>query len=239
MNERTMSRLRTAGAAVAGTLILAGCSGTAPAATPSDPDASTARFVACLTAAGIEATISTGTGMVIVRDQHGGTSGTGSDPGEDALMIETDRDGRSWVAAQSSGYFVDDPDTQDAYATCEREHSDFAQPEGGAGTSPKLRADVEKRKADSLIFARCAREAGFAWVADPAGGDATATGIALPPDLTEQQFRALLDACWSPDLDVTWEVEGEPSFDLLAVVNEFSGAAGPGGAAGGDSTGEK
>ncbi|MFT3799365.1 hypothetical protein [Microbacterium sp.] len=78
---------------------------------------------------------------------------------------------------------------------------------------------------DGLTFARCARDAGFAWVADPAGEAGTTAGIALPADLTEEEFRALLEACFDPTLNLAWLIEGELGFDFSAVLAEFSDGA--------------
>lgn len=229
MTETTM-RTRM-GAAAAGAamlaLALAGC--TAP---PQDDDAqgASAQFVACLKAAGVDARIADegfGGAFVIVKigepDSGGGTVSSSTDSGGEAPLVTMGDSEGTWVAAQSSAYFVDDPDTQDAYAACETAHPDFSQPEFDPDGDPAMQEQLAEQQANALEFARCARDAGFAWVADP--GPDTAGAIALPADLTEAEFRAVMTACWdSENTGFGWSLPADDlGFDWQAVLMEFMG----------------
>ena len=212
--------------------VLAGC-----AALPNDEDGSagaSARFVACLNAAGVEARISddiSGGAFVLVKigeiDADGGSSVSSSaeSGGEAPLVTMGDSEG-SWVAARSSAYFVDDPDTRDAYAACEAEHTDFAQPDFDPDGDPAVQEQLAAQQQNALDFARCARDEGFAWVADP--GPDSAGAIALPADLTEPEFRAVLTACWdSTDVGFGWSLPADDlGFDWQAVLMEFMDGTG-------------
>lgn len=218
---------------VAGGLVLAGCGsgsgGKDSAAKDAAAKAEAARFLACLTSHGLDAKIGAGNGLVFVATVDagtttggGGTGGTGAAGGQ-ALMIESGKDGRIWVAAQDSRYFVQDPDTQHAYAACESQHPGFHQPEAASGV-PAIQAEPnDNQQKTDLAFARCARNAGFAWVADPSPADGG--GIKLPLDLKENEFRALLKACYKKNTPwIDWRFDGQLSFDYVAVLQEFTGA---------------
>ncbi|WP_159502180.1 hypothetical protein [Microbacterium sp. 18062] len=228
MSTSTMKNRIGVGVAALLTLALAGCT-TVPA--PDDAgDEEPTQFVACLKAAGVDAKISD-QGYVVVRIASESVDGelsigSGSDDGaESPLLMMGEADGSSWVAAQSSAYFGDDPDTQDAYAACEREHPDFVQPEYDPEDDPAVREQQERQRAAALEFARCARDEGFAWVADP---DAASGAIALPAELTEAEFRAVLTACWSEDdPGLAWSSPAdELGFDWQAVLLDVMGGGG-------------
>lgn len=231
-------RLRIA-AAVATGLALTGC-GSIPLFGPQDTtggDAQTdaaARFVACLRASDVEARIGSGLegesgdGLVFVRQQavvgsDGSIEFGSASAGESPLLVSGDESGM-WVAPASSAYFVDDPDTQDAYAACEQAHPEFEQPEFDVFDDPAFQEQLAAQQEAALAFARCARDAGFAWVADPATADQGA--IALPADLTESEFRALLTACSEQLGQFAWAVDGELGFDWLTVLQEVQGEGG-------------
>ncbi len=231
MNARTMSTLRAA-TVMAAALVLAGCSGNTPEPSDSATGGTAGQFVACLTAAGVEARIgdlgpSAGSVLVKVASQStdgGFSAGSGSgSAGEEPLLTIGDDSGNTWVAAASSAYFVDDPDTQDAYAGCEGEFPDFAQPEYDPQSDPQQQDYLEQQAEDALAFARCARDAGFAWVADPAGEAGITPAITLPADVTEDDFRALLEACFTPELNLAWGIPADLSWDWDAVFDEFTG----------------
>ncbi len=218
-----------AGALVA--LALAACTSTPEVEADRDGTAgASARFIACLQAAGADAQRSAeGYVLVKVASQtpvDGSTYSVDSTGGgEGALLQMGDSDGDSWVAAQSSAYFVDDPDLQDAYAGCEAEHPDFAQPEYDPEDDPAVQQQLAAQLEAGLAFARCARDDGFAWAADP---DAETASIALPADLTEDEFRAALTACLddgAPGLAWTLPPAGL-DFDWQAVLDETSGGTG-------------
>lgn len=212
-------------------LALAGC--TAPPQDDADAGGASAQFVACLKAAGVDAKIAdevSGGAFVIVKvgeaDSGGGSSISSSDSGGEAPLVTMGDSEGTWVAAQSSAYFVDDPDIQDAYAACEAEHPGFAQPEFDPEGDPAMQEQLAEQQANALEFARCARDEGFAWVADP--GPDTAGGIALPADLTEAEFRAVMTVCWdSENTGFGWSLPAdELGFDWQAVLMEFMDGTG-------------
>lgn len=218
-------------AAVAAVIALTGCT-----AAPDGDDLSDAsQFVACLKAAGLEAQVGE-FGNVLVKQQElrlEGDAGEVSrmefdlDPdgdGAQALLSMVDEDGFVWVAPEHAAFFVDDPDAQAAYAGCEAEYPGFIQPVYSPQDDPEVREQLAEQQEDAITFARCARDAGFAWVADPEPNSGGA--IILPLDLTENEFRALLTACAGEELSgVGWSVDtptGElDSFDWFAVLDEF------------------
>lgn len=220
--------------ATIGTLGLTSCTSAPPA--PDEPTSEVGRFVACLKAAGVAVRISERSGQVMVRDTSAQTEPAGDpsqgisagsgEAGTPALMVEGDADGTRWVAAADAGYFVKDPETQDAYTACEREHPDFRQPQYTPSDDPGLQADLAKQQEAALAFARCARDAGFAWVADP---DPQTGSIALPDDLAEDEYRSLLTACWdTKGPGFGWQVDGKLGFDWLAVLEEVNGGTNSG-----------
>ncbi|MFT4136962.1 hypothetical protein [Microbacterium sp.] len=213
-------------ALAAATLVLTACATAQQPSPARTPDAAGA-FVACLKAAGVESRISESTSLVMIRDGAGLTATTpgtsveisSESTGDGVLMMESGEDG-SWIAVADSSAIVEDATTHDAYAGCEAEHPDFRQTSVAPADDPAMREALAQQQEDSLAFARCARDAGFAWVADPTadGGG----GILLPADLTEVEFRALLAACDHGDA-VAWQVEGELGFDLSAVLDDVAG----------------
>ncbi|MFT4215187.1 MAG: hypothetical protein QM622_10495 [Microbacterium sp.] len=217
---KTLAGLTGIGAALA--LLLAGCAVEQEEGAGEEATAAS-QFVACLTAAGVEAKVGD-TGHVLVKtgSSDGSISSESSGSGEGSLLTVGDADGSIWNAPASSAYFVDDPDTQDAYAACEQEFPEFTQPEYDPQDDSAVQEYMTQQAEDGLAFARCARDAGFAWVADPAGEEGTTPGIALPADLTEGEFRALLEECFAPELSLAWLVEGQLDFDWQAVLEEFT-----------------
>ena len=201
----------------------------------SDGDGAAAQFVACLRAGGVEAKISdemSGDAHVIVKvgdpvsAEGSSVSSDSQGGGEMPLVMMADSEG-PWVAAESSDYFADDPDTQDTYAECEEAHADFAQPEFDPAGDPAVKEQIAAQQTAALEFAQCARDEGFAWVADPSPDSPGA--IALPADLTEAEFRAVMTACWeSEGAGLGWTMPAdELDFDWQAVLMEFmDGAAG-------------
>ena len=211
-------------------LALVGCAAGVGAKDSAAKDAAAkgeaARFLACLTSHGIDAKIGAENGLVFVATADAGTttgSGGSGAVGGQALMFEYGKDGRFWVAAKDAHYFAQDPDTQHAYAACESQHPGFHQPEATGG-APAVQAEPkDNQQKVGLAFARCARSAGFEWVADPS--PATGGGIKLPLDLKENEFRALLKACYKKETPwIDWRFDGQLSFDYVAVLQEFTGA---------------
>lgn len=220
---RTLSAL-VVGAAVA-SIALAGCA--SPAAAPAGgggaKNSDAAGFVACLKAEGVEARVND-SGGVAVRDSTGGTG----EGGEGLLYTESDGTD-TWLAVSDSGYFEADPTTQKSYAACEKKFPDFEQPEftpPGEPVDPDLQ---QKQLADAIAFARCGRDKGYAWVADPKADAGSA--ITIPSSVTEEEFRSLIKDCWDEDAKtpLSWNAEGELSFDLTAVLDSIPGLSSGGG----------
>ncbi|MFT4220885.1 MAG: hypothetical protein QM611_10245 [Microbacterium sp.] len=233
---------KTIGCAVAtatAVLALAGCAAAAPEAGESTPDAkAAAAFVACLTSAGVDATVGDAGHVLVKRESTGGTEfeiGSAEEAAEGAvttgdgklLFATGDDQGNFWIAVESSGYFVDDPDTQDAYAACEHQFPDFEQPESDPMSDPQMQEVQEQMTAAALEFARCARDAGFSWVSDPAPDAGGA--VELPAALAEDDFRGALEECYDPEKPLGWATSGTLGFDLNAVLEEFAGGPGSGG----------
>lgn len=225
--DRPLTTLAVTAAAAVVVFLTAGCTTTPPTGDAPVSENGAARFVACLEREGLDARIADGQGYVMVRTGEAASSGAVSEVGSadgDAspLMVQSGSDG-TWVAPADAAYFVDDPVAHDAYATCQAEVPDFAQPRYDPDSDPSLADAREKQRISGLEFASCARDAGFAWVADPAADSFGA--IALPADLTEAEFRSLLAACWDPETsDFGWQTpESGLSFDLTTVLTDVGG----------------
>ncbi|MFT4215188.1 MAG: hypothetical protein QM622_10500 [Microbacterium sp.] len=217
-------------------LLLAGCAPVGDEDATADGDA--AVFVACLKAKGLEAQVGEHGYAVVKQDSlrmQGAADETekiefaidDSGAGAHVLWSMVDDDGVFWVAPEHAAYFADDPDTQDAYAACEAEHPDFTQPAYNSLDDPEAQAQLAEEQEDGIAFARCARDAGFSWVADPLPNSGGA--IVLPLDLTEDEFRDLLTACYDDELSgVAWSIDtptGElEAFDWFAVLDDFISA---------------
>ncbi len=222
-------RAVTAAGALLTLAALAGCSGTAaPETDPAAQAESAKRFVACLTANGVRAQAGDARDNAVFVYVWAGeaTEEVGRDDHHSVAYLQ-DENGDLWSAVTSAEAFADDPATQEAYADCEADHPEFAQPEFEAdpGDDAQMAEDLARQQESALEFARCAREAGFTWLADPADG-----GIYLPNDITEGDFRALLTACWTTESNfgIGLEDVGEPSFDLFAVWDEVQFMEGEG-----------
>ncbi len=219
-------KIRSTLAGVTIALALTACS-SAPTAPESTDDASDAAgaFLACLTAAGVEAKINDN-GMVLVKlppqPSDSGEMSIGSDDGR-ALIIEGDSAGNSWVAAADASYFTDDPDTQDAYRACEAQHPAFAQPQYDPADDPRFQADIAKQEEAALAFAQCARANGYAQIADP--DPQTAPGaIMIPDDFTEADFRALAEACYDPNSTFAFGTSDGAAFEPWTILDELQNA---------------
>jgi hypothetical protein len=198
----------------AGAALIVGLAGCTPAPDSDAARADTAaRFIACLQGSGVEAQ-SDETGLVLVLLPVVSTDDA-TDYVDDLRSTMVDESGALWVAVEKGESFID-PDTKDAYTTCESDHPDFAQP---AYTDPFNEAEMEAARLaqveSALEFARCGRDAGFAWVPDPDDQG----GIILPSDLTEEEFRAVLAACFTPDAPIGFGVDPDApvSFDWMSV----------------------
>lgn len=223
MRRRTIwTSLSTA--ALLGTITLAGCT-SAPEAEADEPGGDSASFLACLTAAGVDAKINDA-GQVLVKTAvpSGGDGSISVDSGDDGVLgMESDDAGDTWVIASGSDYFEDDPATQDAYASCEAAQPDFTQPEGDpfAGDA-EFEAEQQAQEEAALAFAQCARESGYAQVEDPDFSQANA--LMVPDEMTEDELRSLLEECWDHEGPVfNFGQSIDAPFEAWAVLDEFLG----------------
>ncbi|MFT3875260.1 MAG: hypothetical protein QM708_02365 [Propioniciclava sp.] len=191
-------------------------------------------FVACLEAAGAPAQVDQRSGMVLVRSDLGtmktepaaGRVQTVSNadlevPDGSALLLQMgDDQGNEWIAVSDAGFFTTlDPDLHTVYAGCEARYPGFKQPAYRPQDDPAFAQQQQEQLQAGLAFARCARDAGFAWVADPSAE--TSQSIAIPLDISEAEFRALLQACpTQAAAGVTWMMAGDLSFDWTSVLEE-------------------
>jgi hypothetical protein len=122
--------------------------------------------------------------------------GDGIPPGmtrEDVLLIITNYDGRRSFAVVSSVAFEEtEPEIFQVYAACEAEYPDFRQPEPLRFDETDTAEHQRRIEEATLAFSQCAREEGFTRVGDPTDAQG---GAVIPADMTEGEFRALLDAC--------------------------------------------
>jgi len=199
-----------------------------------------AQFVACLRLAGITAVINDNdqavSGMVFILDSNpiqtqvqiegrGDVMATRmSVDFEDADIIKQtnlviDGFGEShrgiWLALSSSSGLRGE--IYDAYASCEYQVPEFAQPSQIVAT--RIDAALRARQLDNGIqFAQCAREEGFGWVADPdidgLNGLADRVGVDLE-HLSSAEVDSLLTLCWpersdthSDPMDFCWSTNG-------------------------------
>ncbi len=218
-------------AAAAAVLGVTGC--TAAEVDPAVQAEQTAKFAACLDSEGLQTRMND-IGLIEVRrgdtPVNEGDTLPREEDGTDLQSVSVDEDGILWAAGTNAQSFANDPVTHAAYQACEADYPDFVQraPDLDPEERAQAHADAAAQEEQALAFARCARDAGFAWVADPS--NTGAGGIVLPPDLTEEDFRALLTAC--PEqvgLDgnsITFTTSGELAFDWNAVWAEVADAYG-------------
>ena len=210
-------------------IALAAC--TAPPAEQDDTatqEALSAKFVACLTDEGQTAKILEG-GMVGLLmpdgvDGEGGVAMGGPPDGGDSskpsmVMMTEDEDGR-WQAASNAGGYPEEGGMREAWEACEAAIPDFEQPEPDLSGMEGTMISMEDQLEASLAFADCARENGYADFADP-----DEHGQLDIPSVSEDEFRALLDACADTlegvGLPMTQEsIEGF-DFDWMAVMEEY------------------
>lgn len=198
-------------------------------------DAAAARFVTCLNDEDQTAKILEG-GLVgmLMPDAPGdsplGTADSGSiargegDAEEMSMtMISSDDDG-TWMASTSAEGYPEDGGLREAWTTCETEVPEFTQPEpdmSGAEDAETHRIDQEDMIKASLAFAGCARENGYADFADP---DADGM-LELPAGITEDEARALLEACKDELGDMPPMVDQKSieslDFDWFALIGEL------------------
>ncbi len=217
-----------AGLTIAGALALSGCTSTT---NPEEPDPTTqgsdeaSAFLACLTAADVEAKINA-SGQVLVKvpgePGGGGVISSDSGSGEGLLGMEGDDAGNTWVAVASANYFADNPDVQDAYAACEKKHPEFEQAQFNPSNDPTFQQDQKEQEEAALAFAQCARTNGFTQIADPS--PEFGRGIMIPDSFTEQDFRALAEACYEPNSAFGFAHSDDLGFEPWTILEEFQNA---------------
>lgn len=209
-----------------GALALSGCTSSSTTLDEPAPETqgtdTTASFLACLTSAGVDAKINS-SDQVLVKATGGTAAGGVITSEEGALGMEADDQGNSWVVPADASYFSDDPDTQDAYATCEQQYPDFEQPQFDSSNDPAFHEDGREQEEAALVFAQCARTNGYSQIQDPDFSRANA--LQLPGDLTEADFRDLLGECWDRDTPVfNFGQPIDAPFEAWAVLEEFLNA---------------
>lgn len=207
--------------------LLAGC--TATPGTVSTPDA-TAKFVACLNAAGQTAKIFEGGQVGLLMPEMSFDDGTieapvPSDDGSvaPATAVFMDEDG-AWLAADSADGYPEDGGMRAAWADCETDVPTFKQPAPNvAGENVEMISSEQIIEA-GLDFAACARDEGYTDFADPDDNGM----VTFPTGMSEDEFRTLLAACLSEDglaPGVSPESAESFDFDWFSVMQEF-GASG-------------
>ena len=211
-------------------IALAAC--TAPAEDPdisaAEQDALAAKFVACLSEQNQTAKILDG-GMVGLLlpdgiEEGGGTMMSDGPPEGDSseptmVMIAQDEDGTWQVSSTAAGY-PEEGGMREAWEACELEVPDFEQPEPDLSGADGVTITMEDQLEASLAFADCARENGYADFADP-----SENGQLDIPAMSEDEFRALLDACVDTlegvGLPVSKESADRLDFDWMTVMQEY------------------
>lgn len=215
-----------------GALLLAGC--TAAPDNGGDNaanDAAAARFVTCLEDEGQTAKIIDGGQVgVLMPDAPGddgsvmSSPGTTSDSGEGGpvgmVSVFMDEDG-AWMASDSADSYPEEGGIRDAWTACELEVPEFEQPLPDISGADMQTFSVEDQIENSLAFAKCARENGYADFADPDDQGM----IDLPLGITEDEFRSLLEACSEElgdfGIPISQESAESLDFDWIAVLGEF------------------
>jgi hypothetical protein len=126
------------------------------------------------------------------------------------------------VSSNAGGY-PEEGGMREAWAACEAEFPDFEQPEPDLSGAEGITVTMEDQIEASLAFADCARENGYADFADP-----DEHGQLDFPAMSEDEFRALLDACADTGLEgvglpMTQESTERFDFDWMAIMGEYFG----------------
>lgn len=215
-------------------LIALGMSGLTACTVPSeqgppptaDQGSAAARFVACLTEQGQTAKI-LDQGMVGLlvpgsADNEGDSGGTlgGSNGGGGVTVVVRDAEGE-WQASTRADGYPKENGMRTAWLTCETQVPEFTQPEPTPAGGPADGAGSDNRMAAVLAFAECARDNGYPEFPDPD----PLGGLMVPPELTEEGFRTLLEACFDPEgprgFMIPQATAEALSFDIMQVLNDF------------------
>lgn len=207
--------------------LLAGCS--AAPGTVSTPDA-TAKFVACLNAAGQTAKIFEGGQVGLLMPEVSSDDGSveapvpsGDGSVAPSVAVFMDDDG-AWMAAGSADGYPEDGGMRAAWAGCEADVPSFEQPVPNVAGENFEMISSEQIIQASLDFAACARDEGYADFADPDDNGM----VAFPSGMSEDEFRSLLAACLGEDgiaPGISPESAESFDFDWFSVMQEF-GASG-------------
>jgi len=225
MKTQTRSSV-LAGLTIAGTLALTACTSDTmipkePIAADQDTDVA-ASFLACLDSSGVDAKINS-SGQVLVKAPAGSAEGGVITSEDGALAIEGDDEGNTWVVPVDATYFAQAPDIQEAYAACEEQYPKFEQPQFDASDDPAFQEEMVEQEEAALAFAQCARSNGYSNIEDPDFSRANA--LQIPGDLTEDDFRSLLDECWDRHAPVfNFAQPVDAPFEAWAVLEEFLNA---------------
>ena len=217
-------------------------------------DETARKFVACLTAKGLDARTDVGpgapdasgkakaptvrnmaelrmidrTGNPVTTDDTGTSIGTDSATQQlyaNAMFTALDY-GTVWVAFKDSTELAGTPyeSKQADYADCEAKHPNFTQPAQDLSSGQPAYSEEDKRAA--LDFARKARGKGFSWVADPSGDEPTT--ILIPRTVTADELRRFFKECPVGDARISFGFDGTPEefgYDYMKVMDEADGSA--------------
>lgn len=193
-----------------------------------EQEALAAKFVACLTDEGQTAKILEGgmVGLLLpdgVEDDGGIAMGgppDGGDSQEPTMVMITQDDDGTWQMSSNAGGYPEEGGMRDAWTACEAKVPDFEQPEPDLSGAEGFTVTMEEQLEASLAFADCARENGYADFADP-----DEHGQLTIPPVSEDEFRALLDACVDTlegvGLPMTHESTESLDFDWMAVMQDY------------------
>jgi hypothetical protein len=204
MPKNLKNRAIATGFAIVSALAVAACSSQAGAipevGATSDPET---RFAACLTQAGLTTHIrdfGESNPVVFVLDT-GWFDDAYATP---FWFYPASNPNEIFVAFQNSDELMAFPEIHQAYATCETAHPEFTQGTTTVGldlTDPYVMA---QQTSNALRFARCARDEGFAFIADP---NPQWGSIILPFEMTTDEAYLLGAACWHPEFRHGFGVE--------------------------------
>lgn len=237
-SHTTSGRFATGVTATLLAIAFTGCSTTAPASESegaSDVSDPAAQMVSCLKAGGVQARVSEHTGLLTVQTDAGfdaevtddGTTvaSTQNDQSEDGssgpIAIEDidSGSGKAWAAYNSSRDLSSDPDLQEIYQQCEEKVPDFTQPQFSPESDPRFAEFQAQAQKEGLEFAKCARDEGFSWAEDPEDG-----AFLVGDDVTEEDLRGALKACFKPEYTFGWG--GSGTIDLGGILDEFMSPGG-------------
>ena len=212
--------------------LLAGCSAPADDDGGGGADAAAVAFTACLNAGGQTAKIIDGGQVALLMSVESmeslNTPSQGDDGGAQSVASVFMDDDGAWMAASNADAYPEEGGMRQAWADCETDVPDFEQPEFDLSQTEGTGISREDVIETSLAFAECARGEGYGDFPDPDENGM----LDFPTGMTEDSFRALLEACITDDsafgLPVSAESAASFDFDWISVMQEFTGAGGMG-----------